>query len=79
MVIGKMTSDFIEQFVTEINKTENIEKVKNKVFVHIYNYLHKYLIFFYLGFAFLCVSIIILLLAMIKVLNKLTLLEASKT
>lgn len=72
-----MTSDFIEQFVTEINKTENIDKVKKKVFVHIYNYLHKYLIFFYLGFAFLCVSIIILLIAMIKVLNKLTILEAS--
>jgi Trk-type K+ transport system membrane component len=78
MVIGKMTSDFIEQFVTEINKTENIDKVKNKVFVHIYNYLHKYLIFFYLGFAFLCVSIIILLIAMIKVLNKLTILESTK-
>lgn len=71
MVIGKMTSEFIEQFVTELNKTENIEKVKSKVLVHVYNYLHKYLLFVYLGFAFLCISIIILLIVMIKVLKTL--------
>jgi len=74
MVLGKMASEVIDQCILEINKNENIEKVKDKLvkpcIAHIYNYLHNYILLFYVTFGFLCLSIIILILVMIIILNK---------
>lgn len=79
MVLGKMASEVIDQCIVEMNKNENIEKVKDKLIkpsiAHIYNYLHKYVILFYLSFGFLFLSIIILIFVMIIILNKLNRLD----
>jgi hypothetical protein len=79
MMLGKITTQLINQCITEINKSENIETLKNKLinpcFIHIYKYFHKYILVFYISIIFLCLSIIILLIIMIKVLNKLAILE----
>ena len=80
MVLGKITTQLINQCITEINKTENIEALKSKLinpcFIHIYNYFHKYILVFYISIICLCLSIIILLIITIKVLNKLAILES---
>ena len=50
MVLGKVASQVIDQCITEINKHENIQAIKNKLlnpcFIHIYKYFHKYIILF---------------------------------
>ena len=80
MVLGKVASQVIDQCITEINKHENIQAIKNKLlnpcFIHIYKYFHKYIILFYISIACLCLSIIIILVILFKVLNKLAILEA---
>jgi hypothetical protein len=82
MILNKVASEVIDKCINEINKNENIELVKDKLlkpcFIHIYNYFHKYIILFYFGFTFLWISMIILLFVMIKVLNKLAILEGIK-
>jgi len=82
MILSKVTTEVIDKCISEINKNEHIEMVKNKLlkpcFIHLYNYFHKYIILFYIGFTFLWIAMIILLFVMIKVLNKLAVLEGVK-
>ena len=83
MVLGKVASQVIDQCITEINKHENIQAIKNKLlnpcFIHIYKYFHKYIILFYISIFCLCLSIIIILVILFKVLNKLAILESKVT
>jgi len=82
MVLEKMASQVIDQCILEINKNDNIEKVKDKLlkpcFEHIYNYFHNYILFFYMALIFLFISIVILLFFMLKILNKVASLEMIK-
>ena len=79
MVLGKMTSQVIDQCLVEMNKNENIVKIKDKIikpwFEHLYNYFHNYIILFYLSFIFLWLSIIILIFIMFKLINKVSQLD----
>ena len=74
MVLEKMASQVIDQCIIEMNKNDTIEKVKNKLikpcFEQVYNYFHSYIILFYLSVIFFCISIIIMLFLMLKILNK---------
>lgn len=82
MVLEKMAVQVIDQCISEMNKNETIDKVKDKLikpwFEHIYNYFHSYILLFYFSLVFLCMSIIVMLFLMLKILNKVAILETMK-
>ena len=83
MVLEKMASEVLDQCILEINKNDNIEKVKNKLlkpcFEHIYNYyFHRYIILFYVSLVFLFLTIIIILFFILKIFNKVASLDIYK-